>query len=240
MMKTTQSTTMGISLIAVVRHFAIACIAVGFATSTLADHPGEKIDSWMLEQEKYFQAIDKPTAPPFELEDASGKLVRLSDFNDKIVVLHFIFASCPDICPLHTNKLAELQAMVNTANMSEHVQFISITTDPKNDDAAALANYGDRHGLDSENWTMLTKLRNSPDDVTRRLALEYGQKFTMSADSDMQMHAAVVHIIDRGRFAAKLHGMEFNNTNAVFYINGLIYNEPHPAKPKSWWRRLIE
>lgn len=224
----------------VLQHYVFACVVIGFATPALADHPGEKIDSWMLEQEKYFQVIDKPSAPPFDLEDANGETVRLSDFEDKIVVLHFVYANCPDICPLHTNKMAELQAMVNTAGMTEQVQFISITTDPKNDSAEVLANYGDRYGLDPGNWIMLTKLANSPDDATRRLALEYGLKYTMTADSDMQMHAAVVHIINRGRFAAKFHGMKFHNTNAVLYINALVYNEPHPPKPESWWQRLFQ
>lgn len=115
----------------------------------------------MLEQEKYFQVIDNPTAPHFELEDPTGKSVRLSDFKDDIVVLHFIYASCPDICPLHSNKVAELQGMVNTAGMAEQVQFISITTDPKNDTADVLTNYGERHIFDPSNWKMLTKRRNS-------------------------------------------------------------------------------
>lgn len=227
------------SMITVLHHYAIACIAIGFATPAMANHPGEKIDSWMLEQEKYFQVIDEPTAPPFELEDANGETVRLSDFEDNIVVLHFVYANCPDICPLHTNKVAELQAMVNTAGMAEQVQFISVTTDPKND-RGVMANYGIRHGLDPGNWTMLTKLGNSPDDTTRKLALKYGLKFTMTADGDMQMHAAVVHIIDRGRLAAKFHGMKFQNTNAVLYINGLVYNQPHPPMPESWWQRLFQ
>ena len=222
------------------QHYAIACLAIGLAMPALADHPGEKIDSWIVEQEKYFQVIDEPAAPPFELENANGETVRLSDFEDKIVVLHFVYANCADICPLHTDKVAELQAMVDAASMTEQVQFISITTDPKIDSAEVLANYGDRHGLDPSNWIMLTKLANSPDDATRKLALEYGLKFTKTADSDMQMHAPVVHIIDRGRFAAKFLGMEYHNLNAVLYINGLVYNEPESAKSESWWQRLFK
>lgn len=220
-------------------HIVGACVAAGLATSASADHPGEKIDGWMSEQEKYFQVIDERAAPAFELEDSDGRAIRLSDFDDKVVVLHFVYANCPDICPLHTNKIAELQRMVNTAGMAEQVQFISITTDPKNDNAEVLASYGSRHGLDRSNWMMLTKLSDSPYDSTRRLALDYGLKFTMTADSEMQMHAAVVHVIDRGRFAAKFHGMDFHNTNAVLYINALVYNEPHAPESGSWWRGLF-
>ena len=224
----------------VLQHYAIACMAIGIAMPAFADHPGEKIDSWIVEQEKYFQVIDETSAPAFELEGANGKTVRLSDFNDKIVVLHFIYTNCQDFCLLHTSKVAELQAMVGNAGMTEQVQFISITTDPKNDSAEVLANFGNRFGFDSSNWVMLTKLANSPDDATRKLALKYGQRFAMTAENEKQMHAPVVHIIDRGRFAAKFHGMEYHNLNAVLYINGLVYNEPHPGKPESWWKRLFK
>ena len=82
---------------------------------------------------------------------------------------------------------------------------------------------------------MLTNLANSPNDATRKLALEYGLKFTMTAENDKQMHAPVVHIIDRGRFAAILHGMEYHNLNAVLYIHRLVY-----GKPKRWWQRLFK
>jgi protein SCO1 len=64
-----------------------------------AHHPGADLDKAMGSQEKYFQVIDEPAAPPFDLANASGSTVRLSDFSDKIVVLNFIYASCTDVCP---------------------------------------------------------------------------------------------------------------------------------------------
>ena len=46
-------------------------------------------------------------------------MVRLSDFSDKIVVLNFIFASCTDFCPLHSELIAEVQKKVNDTPMKD-------------------------------------------------------------------------------------------------------------------------
>lgn len=193
----------------------------------------------MVWRETYFQAIDAAHAPAFELLNAEASIVRLSDFSDKIVILHFIYANCPDICPLHTAKIAAVQASINDGPIKELVQFISITTDPANDTPDVLREYGERHGLDPSNWVILTNRPNQADDATRLLARDYGLEFTMIADSDMMMHGAVTHVVDiGGRFAAKFHGMDFNNLNLILYVSELINNAQRRRREPSWWDRL--
>lgn len=216
------------------RRAALALFAGLLALPAQADHPGEDLDARMTEKERYFQAIDAP-APDFVLADADGNPVRLSDFADKVVVLHFIYASCPDFCPLHAQKIAEIQGMINDSAMKDMVQFVSVTTDPKNDTPDILREYGGWHGLDPSNWVFLTTQPDQPEDATRALARDYGLEFTMTAGSDAQMHGVVTHVIDRGgRLAAKFHGMKFENVNAVLYINGLINNAQHAGKDSGW------
>src|SRR3546814_14538068 len=93
-----------------------------------------------------------------------------SDLHDKVVVLHFIYASCPDVCPLHADRIAEVQEMVNRPPMKEQVQFITITTDPTTDTAEVMEDFGPAHGLDPANWLFLTTAPDQPEDATRRLA----------------------------------------------------------------------
>ena len=220
------------------RRAALAVIAAVIARPALANHPGEDLDARMLEMEKYFQPIDTQ-APAFELQDAGGNPVRLSDFDDKVVVLHFIYASCPDICPLHADKIATIQSSINSSPMKDMVQFISITTDPVNDTPDVLKDYAEWHGLDPANWVFLTKRPDQPDDATRQLAREYGLEFTMSQGSDAQMHGAVTHVIDRGgRLAGKFHGMEFENANLALYVSELINNAQHRQVEEGWWDRV--
>lgn len=130
------------------RHLTTVLFAVlALAAPALANHPGDNLDEVMGGKEEYFQAIDKP-APPFALRDARGDAVTLDAFSDKVVILHFIYTGCPDVCPLHAEKLAEVQAMINQSPMKDMVQFITITTDPVNDTPEVLEAYGPAHGLD--------------------------------------------------------------------------------------------
>lgn len=195
----------------------------------------------MFEMEPYFQVIDAAQAPDFELQDAAGNPVRLSDFSDKVVVLHFIYAGCPDICPLHADKIAAIQASINDGPMKELVQFISITTDPVNDTPDILREYAERYGFEAGNWVILTTRPGQADDATRVLAREYGLEFTTVADTDMMMHGAVTHIVDiGGRYAAKFHGMEFKNVNLILYVSELINNAQHRGRERGWWERVSE
>ncbi|WP_265516479.1 SCO family protein [Nitratireductor luteus] len=216
--------------------------ALTVATSAHAHHPGADLDEVMGSKEKYFQAVDEPNAPAFELADADGNPVRLGDFADKIVVLNFIFASCTDVCPLHSEMISQVQEMVNDTPMKSMVQFISVTTDPSVDTPDVMKAYGSAHGLDPVNWVFLTIRQGQTEDATRKLAEEYNLRFE-PLDEGQQMHGVVTHIIDRnGRFAAKFHGLRFDPVNMVQYINGLTNNIERPGDEpqKNLWDRLKE
>jgi protein SCO1/2 len=215
-------------------------LLTAFALPASAHHPGTSLDKLMGSEEKFFQVIDEPAAPPFELADADGKVVRLSDFSDKIVVLNFIFASCTDVCPVHSEVIADIQRKVNDTPMKDRVQFLTITTDPVKDTPKVLKQYGPAHGLDAYNWMFLTTKPGQAEDATRRLSEEYNVRFEPLEDGQ-QMHGIVTHVIDRGgRFAAKFHGLRFDPLHLVLYINGLTNNVSKPAKPEpGWWDRLM-
>jgi protein SCO1/2 len=169
---------------------AVRSLALILATSALAHHPGADLDEMMGSEEKFFQAIDEQAAPPFELADADGKAVRLSDFSDKIVVLYFIFASCTDLCPIHSEVIADIQRKVNDTPMKDRVQFLAVTTDPVKDTSEVLKAYGPAHGLDARNCMFLTTKPGQPEDTTRKLSEEYNVRFEPLEDGQ-QMHGAV-------------------------------------------------
>ena len=206
---------------------AVLIMAAAFIYPAAAHHPGKNLDKVMSSKEKFFQAIDKP-APNFTLLDGDGNKITLKNFSDKIIVLHFVYVRCPDICPLHAEKLADIQAMINQTSMKDMVEFISITTDPSNDTPEILEAYGPNHGLDAVNWMFLTVDPDADEGATRALAETYGHKFT-KVDDEYQAHGVVTHIIDRrGRWAANFHGLRFGPVNMVLYINGLTNSEPDP------------
>lgn len=222
------------------RHPTVVLLTVfALATPAAAHHPGDDLDDVMGSKEAYFQAIDKP-APHFTLRDAHGQAITLDAFSSKVVILHFVYAGCPDVCPLHAEKIARVQEMINRTPMKDMVRFISITTDPVNDTPEVLKAYGPSRGLDPTNWTFLTTRPEQSEEATRILAEAFGHRFTKTGDG-YQTHGVVTHIIDRqGRWAANFYGLKFQPVNLVLYVNGLTNKAPPPpVTPKpAWWERL--
>jgi protein SCO1/2 len=222
---------------------AAAGIALGSAMAPVAAaHSLDELEQKLFDREQYFQ-IKNVAAPDFALEDADGETVALSDLRGKVVILHFIYASCPDVCPLHAEKLAEVQEMMAITPMKEQVAFVTITTDPARDTPDVLREYGALHGLDPANWMILTSGPGEPEDATRRLAGEYGLKFTQT-DDGLQMHGIVAIVLDReGLWRASFHGLQFQPVNLVLYVNALVNDVHRPGgdgRPApSFWERLF-
>lgn len=213
---------------------AVLLLVVAPAFPSVA-HSLEDLESELGDREKYFQPIARET-PDFTLEDAEGRAVGLENLRGRVVVLHFVYTSCPDVCPLHAERVAEIQQMVNRTPMRELVQFVTITTDPEHDTPEVMQDYGPAHGLDPVNWTFLTSGPDRPEDTTRKLAERFGHKFSKAEDG-YQVHGVVTHIIDReGRWQANFHGLEFEPTNLVTYINALTHEHGKKSHPEaSWW-----
>ena len=202
-----------------------------------AAHSLEDLEAKLHEREKYVQIVDRP-APDFALANPDGKPVSLADLRGKVVVLNFIYAGCPDVCPLHSQRIAEIQAMVNRTPMRDRVQFVTVTTDPARDTPGVLREHGAAHGLDPVNWVFLTSGPERPD-ATRQLADQYRLKFTETPDG-LQMHGVVTHLIDReGRLRARYHSLRFEPVNIVTHLNALTNDHGHaPETARSFWQKL--
>ena len=216
----------------------IAVLAIVLVSPDGMAHSVEDVEATLRDRERYVEIVSRP-APAFTLKDAGGKSVSLADFRGKVVVLQFIYAGCPDVCPVHAELIAEIQGMVNRTPMRDMVAFVTITTDPGRDTPEVLRDYGTAHGLDKANWMFLTSGAESPE-VTRKLARQYGLEFTEAPDG-MQMHGVVTHVIDRsGSLRARYHGLKFSPTNIVVHINALTNDHHHtPARTGSFWQTIL-
>lgn len=223
----------------------LAVVGLAAAGSPALAHSLKELEQELSNRDKYFQPVDQP-APDFALVDAVGKAVALADFRNKVVVLNFIYATCGDVCPLHSQMIARLQSLANVSPMKDQVAFVSITTDPAHDQGTVLTEYGQAQGLDPANWTFLTSPPDQPEDTTRKVALAYGLKFT-EVDG-VQMHGVVTHVIDReGKLRGRFHGLGFEPVSLVTFANALVNDihkpgegaEAKPADPWSWVSALF-
>ena len=207
----------------------LAVFAVLAGANPANAHSLKNLEDELYRREKYFQIVDRP-APQFALQDADGNAWDLDGLKGKVVVLNFIYAGCPDVCPLHSELIARLQTMINLTPMRDHVQFVSITTDPARDTSEVLKAYGPAHGLDPGNWAFLTTRPGQPEDATRQLAERFGHKFT-PADNGEFTHGIVTHVIDRdGVLRANFHVLKFDPTNFVIFVNALVNDVHKPGE----------
>jgi len=149
------------------------------------------------------------------------------------------------VCPLHAEKIAAVQNLLNRTALRDRVRFVTITTDPARDSPDVLRTYGPQHGLGPANWVFLTSGQDRPN-ATGRIAEAFGHRFVVTSDG-LQMHGMVTHVIDRyGRLRANCHGLGFDDANLVLFVIILAGHE-HPAAASdqgsvpltaSYWTKL--
>src|SRR2546422_6195779 len=70
-------------------------------------------------------------APPFTLVDPAGRSVSLADHAGRVVLLSFVYTTCPSACPLVTQRMAVLQRRLREAGLfGARGGVVSITVDP--------------------------------------------------------------------------------------------------------------
>jgi cytochrome oxidase Cu insertion factor (SCO1/SenC/PrrC family) len=111
--------------------FLAAVPALRVAPATAADGGGA---TWGAE---YF--------PNILLTIHAGKTVRFFDdlIKDKVVMINFIYTSCPDVCPRETARLREVQKNLRD-RVGKDVFMYSITVDPQRDTPEVLRKYAKR------------------------------------------------------------------------------------------------
>jgi protein SCO1/2 len=93
------------------------------------------------------------TMPSFELRDQRGATVRDADLHGRVLIVDFIFTSCPDICPLLTDQLAGLRKKLPE---NPALAYVSFSVDPEHDTPEQLKAFAKAHGADHANWYFLT------------------------------------------------------------------------------------
>jgi len=192
------------------------------AQPAFANHPGERIDEVMTEQEPAFEVVDHPSTPNLDVEKSGGDVLRLGGLHDKIIVLSFVPRNCNSPCAKQQAVLAAVQEQVNVSPMKEMVRFVTVHD----------ADVSIEAPWDEANWRLVIPT----DEETTAAAVD---RFAALSSRDRELPMA--HVIDRnGRHAGIFHGAEFQKTNLTLYINGLINNvrAPNPPTGNGWWEWL--
>jgi protein SCO1/2 len=148
-------------------------------------------------------ATERDPAPDFELVDQDGAKLRLADLRGKLVLLDFIFTSCPGPCPILTSAHVTLQRSL-PPELRARMRFVSISLDPARDNPMALRAYAQERGADLTGWSFLT---GDPEAVAR-VVQAYGVGTLRRPDGQLD-HLVATFLIDaEGRIARRFIGLE--------------------------------
>jgi protein SCO1 len=144
-------------------------------------------------------------APPFVLISQDGKPVALANLRGKVVALTVIYTACPDICPLLTQKMVEVQDELGP-DFGTKIAFVSISLDPERDTPEVLKDYAQFWGAKLDGWAFLTGSPEAIRDVTR----QYGVFFAKREDGSVD-HTQLTTLIDGdGQMRVQYLGARFD------------------------------
>jgi protein SCO1/2 len=131
------------------RHFVIATLAL-LAIGNPVPMSAHEVAGKVTERRETQIAI-----ADFSLVDQDGRPVQFAKLAGRVVIIAFAYTTCPDVCPLITAALRQVQEELTVAERHK-VSLLTITTDPEIDSPKVLSGYAKRHGADLANWAFLT------------------------------------------------------------------------------------
>ena len=75
-------------------------------------------------------------APPLRLRDIDGRQVDLGDLRGRPVLITFVYAHCPDVCPLIMSNLRQVRK--DAGALGARMRVIAVSVDPEGDTPAVV------------------------------------------------------------------------------------------------------
>jgi len=157
----------------------------------------------------------------FRLTDQDGKAFQFASTRGKLVLVTFVFTSCPDVCPLFTANFASIQRMLDEKKIKDYL-LLSITTDPERDTATVLKDYGGRFKASFEHWFFLTGTRAELGKVWRIFGVN-----VIKTESGQVQHTSFTTLIDRqGKRRVDYYGDKWHDKEILKDIQWLRAQKP--------------
>lgn len=133
--------------------------------------------------------LPSAVAPDFTLTDGpTGETVTLSSLRGRVVLLTFLYTSCPDTCPLTAETIRNARDRLGAA--ADDVTFVAVSVDPKGDTPQTTLRFVEEHRLRS---TMRYLIGSQS--ALARVWQAYGVAQAVSAGD--VLHSDVLYLIDK-------------------------------------------
>lgn len=145
-------------------------------------------------------SLNKPKLPvigpveSFSMDNVDGRTVTLDDTQGKVRLFYFFFANCPDVCPLTTFRLSQVQDILKEKDLfGEDASIVSITFDPERDTLENIRAFGDKFKADYNGWYFL----RGDQQQTMDLALNSFKTLVTKDQDGNFVHADLIGLVDR-------------------------------------------
>ncbi len=174
--------TKSANMLKIIRYIAFLGIGLMAITLTYKD---------MSSRDSQNTAVSAPfIGGSFDLTDSKGGRVSNQDFNGKLMLVYFGFASCPDVCPVELAKISTVLTKLDKEALK--VATVFITVDPVNDTPAKLADFA--KAFDPS----IVYLTGTNDEITK--ARKSYKVFSVQIQKDGMdtiEHSSIIYLMDR-------------------------------------------
>jgi|TARA_B110000116_G_scaffold73870_1_gene64078 cytochrome oxidase Cu insertion factor (SCO1/SenC/PrrC family) len=195
---------------------------------------------------------DPPDAPNFSLLNQNRENITLSEYEGRVVVVAFLYTSCPDVCLALSANLDWVHE--NLGDYSDDVVILSITIDPARDTPERFAAWMEIMGLEWDHlsadqastlvkvwdeWNIVIdndhiNASEPPEGSTNRVVVMYPDNSTTSIDLPYSEIASSAKQSDFSDLALELENITLDSgTNWQLYAwdleswNWSVLNESH-------------
>mgnify|MGYP000293350345 CR=1 FL=1 len=152
------------------------------------------------------------TVADFKYLNQDSVVITSESMKGKIWISDFFFSHCPTICPPMTTQMKRLNTSLN--DLSDEIQFMSFSIDPKRDTPQRLREYIKEHEIEADNWSFFT----GNEAATHKLGVE---SFLVHAGEDDTepggfAHGDIFTLVDReGHVRGIYHGTDAKDVDRM-------------------------
>jgi len=159
------------------------------------------------------------TLSGYTFHDRNGKLVKLTDFQGKPLLISLIYTSCFHICPATTQNLSRAVKATRSAVGKDKFSIVTIGFDALHDTPERMRGFAHQQGVSKEqHWNFL-----SADKATiTRLTSDLGFIFVPSPKGFD--HLIQTTVVDKeGKIYRQIYGMNFDPSNLTEAMKELVF-----------------
>ena len=161
----------------------------------------------------------------YEVTDQFGESVHFpQSFEGKVMLVGYVYTHCPDICPMITYNMRDIQREIEN---QEEFMLVSVSFDPDRDTPEVLYEYAESYRLNQDNWRLLTGERSEIESMLEKLKISTVKTPTRFTDDNTPIyfidHTDKITLIDKyGQIRRTYQGSELNFDEVVNDIRVLL------------------